>query len=282
MKTTTTLAPNITTANTETEPISEKENLAAKSSQIEIADGRYVVRFARTPEEIDRALRLRFEVFNLELGEGLESSYITGRDEDRFDAGCFHLIVLERESNAVVGTYRLQTLEMAKDASGFYCGGEFCLEDLPPQVLAEALEIGRACVALRHRNTRVLFLLWKGLAAFMQAAKKRYLFGCCSLTSQTEADGWLAARRILRDGYLDKAFFIEPRAEFICESKSVSALNEQKFQLPKLFSTYMRFGAKVCSPPAIDREFKTIDFFVMFDLKSIDEKMRQMFLPENI
>lgn len=269
------------TAIAEIELISERENVGAKIFQIEIADGRYVVRFARTPEEVDWALRLRFEVFNLELGEGLESSYITGRDEDRFDAVCYHLIVLEKESNTVVGTYRLQTLEMAKDPSEFYCAGEFRLEDLPPGVLAESLEIGRACVALEHRNTRVLFLLWKGLAAFMQEAKKRYLFGCCSLTSQTEAEGWLAARRILREGFLDKNLFIEPRDEFLCESGNVSALDDQKFQLPKLFSTYMRFGAKVCSPPAIDREFKTIDFFVMFDLENIDEKTRQMFLPEN-
>ncbi len=278
MKIMTTVAPFSGTAVTETEPIFQTENLAAKIFQIEIADGRYVVRFARTTEEIDAALRLRFEVFNLELGEGLQSSYITGRDEDRFDAVCYHLIVLENESNTVVGTYRLQTLEMARDASGFYYAGEFRLEDLPPQVLAECLEIGRACVALEHRNTRVLFLLWKGLAAFMTQAKKRYLFGCCSLTSQNEADGWLAARRILRDGFLDKNLFIEPRDEFICESKNVPAQDEGKFHLPKLFSTYMRFGAKVCSPPAIDREFKTIDFFVMFDLEKIDEKTRQMFL----
>ena len=40
--------------------------------------GRYVVRFARTPEELDAALRLRFEVFNLELSEGLASSFLTG------------------------------------------------------------------------------------------------------------------------------------------------------------------------------------------------------------
>ena len=41
---------------------------------VEIVEGRYVVRFARTREEIDAALKLRFEVFNLELGEGLAES----------------------------------------------------------------------------------------------------------------------------------------------------------------------------------------------------------------
>ena len=59
----------------------------------QIEEGRYVVRFARTPEEIDAALRLRFEVFNLELKEGLESSYLTERDEDDFDQTSHHLLV---------------------------------------------------------------------------------------------------------------------------------------------------------------------------------------------
>jgi hypothetical protein len=55
-------------------------------SRIEIADGKYAVRFARNAEEIEAALKLRFEVFNLELEEGLESSFQTGRDRDEFDA----------------------------------------------------------------------------------------------------------------------------------------------------------------------------------------------------
>jgi putative hemolysin len=43
---------------------------AANIPTFEIAEGHYRVRFARTPEEIDAALKLRSEVFNLELGEG--------------------------------------------------------------------------------------------------------------------------------------------------------------------------------------------------------------------
>lgn len=245
----------------------------------EIADGRYVVRFARSAEEVDAALRLRFAVFNVELGEGFASSYLTGRDEDRFDATCHHLIVLEKETGAVVGTYRLQTLEMANTASDFYCTGEFKTEELPTRILCESLEIGRACVAREHRHTRVLFLLWKGLAAYATAERKRYLFGCCSLTSQDAAEGWKAWRLIGRDNFFHPKFYIAPRPEYICEAETVPAEDDKdaKWQLPKLFLTYLRFGAKVCSPPAIDREFKTIDFFVMFDFETIDEKYRQIF-----
>ena len=88
----------------------------SEETPIEIATGRYVVRLAETIEEIDAALKLRFEVFNLELGEGLDSSFRTGRDRDEFDASCDHLIVTDRTNGNVVGTYRLRTIEMAEHA----------------------------------------------------------------------------------------------------------------------------------------------------------------------
>ena len=261
----------------------EKFNAAPLSEcvpAIEINDGRYFARFARTPEEIDLALHLRFEVFNLELNEGLDTSFITGRDEDEFDASCHHLIVSEKRSDAIVGTYRLRTLETAMSAAGFYCAGEFDLENLPPEVLIESLEIGRACIAREHRNTRVLFLLWKGLAAYAEMKNKRYLFGCCSLTSQIESEGWRAERLLRRENHFHPEFAVFPREGFVCSAENFSpdrGGGEDEFELPRLFHTYLRFGAKACSPPAIDRRFKTIDFFVIFDLETIDEKYRQMF-----
>ena len=75
----------------------------------ELREGKYVVRFASSPEELDQVLKLRFEVFNLELGEGLESSYLTGRDVDEHDLTCHHLMVVEEATGNLVGTYRLQT-----------------------------------------------------------------------------------------------------------------------------------------------------------------------------
>jgi putative hemolysin len=232
----------------------------------EFSEGRYTVRLARTNDEIDAALRLRFAVFNLELGEGLEASYITGRDEDRFDAHCDHLIAIENETNEVVGTYRLQTLEMAGLSSEFYCAGEFELENLPSDVLGNAIEIGRACIAREHRYTRVLLLLWKGLKAYATAKQKRYFFGCCSLTSQNPEDGVRAERLLAAERSFDPELFIAPRPDFVCQAE---VGDDVEFSLPKLFKTYLKFGATVCSTAAIDREFKTIDFFVMFDLRSL-------------
>ena len=142
----------------------ESSRRVSERTSIEIAGGRYVVRLAETNGEIDAALKLRFEVFNLELGEGLDSSFRTGRDRDEFDGSCDHLIVTDQTNGNVVGTYRLRTIEMAKHAEGFYSAGEFDLNCLPQELLDQSLELGRACIAQSHRNKQVLFLLWKGLA----------------------------------------------------------------------------------------------------------------------
>jgi putative hemolysin len=250
------------------------ENLPAG----EIVEGKYVARFASTNEEIDAALRLRFEVFNLELNEGLESSYITERDEDEFDSTCHHLIVVEKETNNVVGTYRLRTGEMANIAHGFYTETEFDLSLLPTEVIKDAVEIGRACIERNHRNARVLFLLWKGLAMYLTETKKRYMFGCCSLMSQDCTESKRALRQLKRDGHLHETLRVTPRPECTCRPEDFhSPDTDQELELPRLFGTYLRIGAKICGEPAIDRQFKTIDFFVIFDAKEMPEKYREMF-----
>jgi putative hemolysin len=38
--------------------------------------------------------------------------------------------------------------------------------------------------------------------------------------------------------------------------------------LPRLLSAYLALGAAICGPPAIDRQFKTIDFLTWIDLQA--------------
>lgn len=242
---------------------------------VSFATSRYLVRFAQSIEEIEAALKLRFEVFNLELGEGLDSSFLTGRDRDQFDATCHHLIVIERETDRIIGTYRVRTIEMAGNADGFYSAGEFDLKSLPIDVLRQSVELGRACIAQQHRDKQVLSLLWRALAHYTVALRKRYLFGCCSLPSQEPAEGQKLMQQFAQGGYLHPEFRVEPHADLECTDGEESWPCD--VHVPKLFKTYMSIGARVCGPPALDRLFKTIDFFVIFDLTTMNERMKRMF-----
>lgn len=242
-----------------------------------LSEGRYEVRFARTMEELDAVLKLRFEVFNLELGEGLDSSFETGRDIDAFDAGCHHLMVVDRQDQAVVGTYRIQTSAMAEAHRGFYSATEFVLEGLGPDVLGDAVELGRACVAASHRNTQVLFLLWRGLAMYVATNRKRYLFGCCSLTSQDAVEGRAVMAYLEAHGHVHPTLAVEPLEACRCYPAGTAVDPTFTVSIPKLFRIYLRHGAKVCGSPAIDRYFKTIDYLVLFDVDLMSERQVRTF-----
>ena len=48
--------------------------------------------------------------------------------------------------------------------------------------------------------------------------------------------------------------------------------------VPKLLKTYLAIGARIGGPPAWDREFGTIDFLTLLDLKLISPSARNRFL----
>lgn len=241
-------------------------------------EGPYRLRFARRRSELDAVLRLRFEVFNVELGEGLDESWKTGLDRDPFDAVCHHLLVTDRRSEEIVGTYRAQVATMARENLGWYSSLEFTLDALPENLVERSVEVGRACVAVEHRNKQVLFLLWRGLAAYMEANDLRYLFGCCSLTSQDPAEGKAMWEHLEAQGHLHPSLRIDPRPDLACwDDPDEITARPGPVEVPKLFRTYLRHGAKVLGPPAIDREFKTIDFLILLDVETFDERRRRTF-----
>lgn len=242
----------------------------------ELEAGAYRLRFARTAEDVDRLLTLRFEVFNLELGEGLDESYDTGRDIDDFDASCHHMLV-EQADGTMIGTYRMQTAAMAARGNGFYSAIEYDLDALPRSVLDQSVEIGRACIHRRHRKRTVLFLLWQGLARYMVHNRLRYLFGCCSLTSQDQAAGIRLYRQLVGAGKVRPDLDVPVLEHARCEAPSEIVEKGPRVEIPPLFATYLRYGALVCSRPAIDRDFKTIDYLVLMDTATLSRRIRLIF-----
>ncbi len=240
-----------------------------------VSDERYTVRLAEDRLDVESALRLRYDVFNVELGGREAAAGEAGLEFDAYDLKCRHLIVVSKETGETVGTYRLNSIETAHSTYGFYSANEFTIEDLPREVLRDGIEIGRACIAREHRNTKVLFLLWKALLAYLQQSGKHYFFGCCSIFTQDEDLGRKAHRQLIRDGYLHEDFSVEP-----CRD-SLSLLdvdgNTDEIELPALFNMYLRIGARICGLPMVDREFGTIDFFVVFDVRSLSERYRRIF-----
>lgn len=242
---------------------------------VDISEGRYRVKLASGPLEVESALRLRYEVFSVELSAEPPPEDPSRLEFDEYDFVCRHLIVIDQLTSRTVGTYRLAAIESVGGVEGFYSYGEFSIEDLPVGVLRNGVEIGRACIAPDHRNSKVLFLLWKGLAAFLRHEGKRFFFGCCSIFTREQSVGATAFAR-LAGGHLHETLRVAPRKNAV----NLSSSGHAAVELPNLFNTYLRIGARVCGPPMIDYEFGTIDFFIVCDTETINARYRRMFFGE--
>lgn len=233
---------------------------------------------------------MRFEVFNLELGEGLAESYATGLDIDPFDEFCDHLIVEELATSEIVGTYRLQTGQLAAANLGYYSEREFDFAPYEP-LRCETIELGRACVHADHRNFNLLHLLWRGIARYAVERNARMLIGCSSISSQDPLDG-IAVYQKLQPYLVAHELRTDPRAEFkvVAEGDDLG-MGRWKFEAEpgsappatagassRLLRAYLAIGARICGPPAIDREFGTIDFLTLLDLHALPAIVRAHFL----
>jgi len=237
--------------------------------------GAYRLRFATCKEDLDAVFRLRFLVFNVELGEGLECACKDGYERDEFDEVCDHLIVERRQSQEVVGTYRLQTGRRAARNLGYYSAREFEFSPYEP-IRSSLVELGRACIHPAHRSFEVLTLLWRGIAEYARARNARYLVGCSSLTSQNPEDGSRMYWR-LQEFLVQPSLRTTPHHEFRFSIRAVDP-EMPRPKPPHLLRAYLSIGAQICSEPAMDREFKTIDFLTLLDLKNLASAARARFL----
>jgi putative hemolysin len=234
----------------------------------------YRCRLAASEADIKAAQTLRFLVFNVEMNEGLEQSYLSCRDEDPFDLVCDHLLVEDTRSGEIIGTYRLQTGATAAAHLGYYSAQEFDLRPFEP-LRGEIIELGRACVHSQHRNLIVLGLLWQGIVRYAQTRHSRYFIGCSSLTSQDALVGTTAYMQLQKQFMVRSELQTMPLPHLACP---MDRWLDVPVKIPKLLTAYFSLGARICAPPALDSEFKTIDFLTFLDLQEMPASTTQRLL----
>lgn len=225
--------------------------------------GSLKIKLASTPEELEQALRLRYRVFNQELGEGLPESALTGMDRDKYDDFCDHLLVIDGDK--VVGTYRLLP-GGRKPPEGFYTESEFDLSKLnyDPRLI---VELGRACVDPENRKRATLMTLFWGLHQYALAVNGRYFLGCGSLPLMSDNDAEATYQALLHQNRVDENCGVKPLPNFVRSGKA----DEGQAQIPPLITFYLEFGARILGRPAYDPVFKCYDLMVFFDMDNLSE-----------
>ncbi len=234
---------------------------------------RYITALAASEREIQEAQRLRYQVFALEMGANLASPS-DGIDRDDFDPHCEHLLVRDRHTGAVVGTYRILTAEGARRAGGYYSAREFDIGSMAA-LEERVVELGRACVHPSYRHGSVIASLWAGLAAHIRSRGYRYVIGCASIPL---SDGGRLAASIYH--HIAWRFPSPPcwRATPRCPFPVYGVPIDSEPPMPALLKGYLRLGALVCGEPAWDRDFMTADILLILPTARMNPRYAERFL----
>ena len=244
----------------------------------------FLVKLAENPVEVEKALRLRYEVFNLEQGKGLEECNNKGIDSDEFDEFCLHLLVIEKITGKVIGTYRVHLGSIASTGKGFYSAREFEVKGLC-EIADCCMELGRSCVSPKHRTGAIVALMWGGIGELLNRADLRYMLGCVSLEIMNPAAGWALHRYFQKKHHMSEILEAAPRSQYKlknAQEQEIQKLLQDEISLkrflPPLFKGYLRLGCKICGDPALDNEFGTIDFLIIVDKQKVPERYMRHFV----
>lgn len=252
--------------------------------------GSLEARLVEDRAELVAAQELRYRVFFEEQGAVADpATRRARRDVDPFDAVADHLVVLDLERSssrrpAVVGCYRLLRESAALAHGGFYSAAEFDLAPLLARPAeggrsGELLELGRSCVDPAYRNGSVVQLLWRAIAAYLEAFDCALLFGCASLPG-TDIAAVAPQVRFLHERHL-APLHLRPVAlatrRVAHEPFAAEGYDPQRAfrALPPLFKGYLRLGAAIGEGAVLDEAFNTIDLCIVLPRERIDTRYRR-------
>ncbi|MET0699354.1 MAG: GNAT family N-acyltransferase [Mycobacterium sp.] len=254
--------------------------LIAADRPTESADTpRYTLLLSTDAELIDAAQRLRYDVFTSEPGFTL-SAPTAGRDADRFDEYCDHLLVREDQSGDLVGCYRMLPPPGAIAAGSLYTATEFDVSALDP-LRPSLVEMGRAVVRDDHRNGGVILLMWAGILAYLDRCGYDYVTGCVSVPTHDPADPTAepgcqirGVRDFVRHRHAAPAeFTVHPYQPVVLGGKTLDQIAPPaRPTVPPLMRGYLRLGAQVCGEPAHDPDFGVGDFPALLDKRRADTR----------
>lgn len=252
--------------------------IARPSSQLD-------VRWASSEEEVREAQGLRYRIFTDEMGAQLSASADTPHelDIDRFDPFCDHLLVRaivpgEEPHKTLVGTYRVLSPSAARRAGGFYTDTEFDLTPLSG-LRARAVELGRSCVHPSWRSGAVIMALWTALGDYMRTHQLDTMIGCASVGlndgGQTANNLW---HRLRDDHLVAPQWRVLPHIALPLEGESAQRTTIHRMRdTPPLIKGYLRCGARLLGPPALDAVFNSADLPMMLQLEHLAPCYRKHF-----
>ena len=238
-------------------------------SNDEWKNNKYIIGLVETPEELDQVYKLRYDIFNVELDEGIKENERTQRDIDKFDSACDHLMIKDLETNNIIATYRIHpSWKMHKD--GFYTATEFNISGLELNK-GRTIEVGRACIHPSHRGSNLLVpMLWIGIRRYCVKNNVDKLFGVASVPKCSPEELTALYNDLVKKGYLIDDGRVTPRPEQKAELVDNAPETYRKELMGSLLKGYVKLGANLLGKPVFDPIFGCYDFFVLLEMKRVN------------
>lgn len=245
--------------------------------------------------EIGRLRELTFRA----VGEGTGEA----TDLDDYDQHYLHLFIWHPEHQAIVGAYRLGKVDQllaTQGLAGLYTRSLFKYDQRFISKLGQALEVGRSFVCADYQKSLApLFLLWKGIAAYVvQNPQYKTLFGPVSISSDYHEFSRHLMARCLTSFHQHEvmAEFVKPTnplpkfksncwqpnllkglADTQQLSKLITRIEGDK-GIPVLLRQYLKLnGQLVCFN--VDKDFNdALDGLIIVDLLGVPEKTLQRYM----
>jgi len=225
--------------------------------------GRYIAHEARDTQDVNRAQRLRAEVF----GRGAEP------DADQFDTDFRHMLVEDRDSGALVCCYRFLPLSAGDQIGKSYSAQFYGLETLA-DFKGPLVEMGRFCIAPGLRDPDILRVAWGAMTRYVDQHGIEMLFGCSSFSG---TDAWrysdtfaLLGQRHLAPRHWRPAVKspeVVPFARMLGRARPDT--REAMKRMPPLLKTYLTMGGWVSDHAVVDAEMNTLHVFTGVEIAAI-------------
>ncbi len=240
------------------------------------AKGRYRARIAGTDADIDRAQALRYLAFVAETGAEPQPG---GRDTDRFDAICSHILIEEARSGDLVCCFRMLPLTGGCEIGRSYSAQYYELSALEA-FDGPMVEMGRFCIHPDRHDPDILRVAWAAMTRYVDDHGVEMLFGCSSFRG-TDADSYLDAFAMLKERHLAPKRWL-PRVKapnvfrFAAKLRRKPDAKQAMLRMPPLLRTYLMMGGWVSDHAVVDRHMNTLHVFTGVEIRAIPPARKRL------
>ena len=234
---------------------------------ISLSKGRYVVREAKTPSDIEAAQQLRSVCFGTR-----------DLDRDVFDPLCTHILIFRKADDALICCFRMLPL-LGPDIAQSYSAQYYNLSALE-SFEGQMVEMGRFCVHPDVTDPDILRVAWGAMTAYVDDNDIKMLFGCSSFAG-TETEDYLDAFAMLKHRHLAPKRWL-PRVKapnvfrFAARLRRRPDAKKAMLRMPPLLKTYLLMGGWVSDHAVVDRQMNTLHVFTGLEIGAIPPARKRL------